>query len=97
MREVTNLDHFAALPMWVVVRTQKGLVRERACDGTWSQMGTTEPPMWNSNDLPAQVLWSYADEIAPAPTLSKLPTGGVIPSPPYPHTWQQSVGTGVQV
>lgn len=88
MKQARSYDALKALPLWVVVRTATGKVRERGQRHTptlWSQMGSIDDPSWEDEDFPVQVLWSYAQEIYP-------PLGGelakLVPSSPssiYPY------------
>lgn len=71
MREVKNEDELAGLAQWVVIRTASQVVCERDRQGFWHAMGSEHAVTWSDEDFPAQVLWSYADEIAPPLDLSK--------------------------
>lgn len=62
MREVTELDHLKALPLCAVVRTKDGKLRERIETGAWIQIGA-DAVEWSEEDLPAKVIWDYAEEI----------------------------------
>jgi hypothetical protein len=40
-----------------------------------------EDPEWTDEDFPAQVLWSYVQEICPPVMLPPLGVGGTLPTP----------------
>jgi hypothetical protein len=84
MKEAKSYEELKALPYWVIVRTARGRVRERGYRNTpslWSEMGMIEDPEWTDEDFPAQVLWSYVQEICPPVMLPPLGVGGTLPTP----------------
>lgn len=86
MRQAKTEDELAALAQWVVVRTASGQIRERLREGNcWLGIGSERPVDWKGQDFPVQVLWSYADEVAP-PYPPSTPGGGTIPGIISPYT-----------
>jgi hypothetical protein len=62
VKEVAELDHLRALPLAVMVRTAKGEIRSRD-EGGWTSMGSERSVVWDDEDFPAKVMWSYAEEV----------------------------------
>lgn len=76
MKVIEKLDHLNALPLLVIVRAVGGQVRSRSEDAKWHQMGAVEEIIWTEDDLPAKVVWDYAQEVGD-PTTEALAQLGV--------------------
>lgn len=63
MREIKNADALLAMPLWLVLRSAKGVVYERDNQGYWHEMGSEHSVAFNEDDFPANLLWTYADEL----------------------------------
>lgn len=70
MFEAKCADHLKALPLWVVVRTAQGVIRERTEFG-WVSTGCDGSVVWVEADFPTKVVWSYAAELDD-PTTAQL-------------------------